>query len=205
MADASAASGLSAWRADESAAARPSDRSRSIVRHVGIAAQLAVLFGLLYALEIEPDSGLPRILPLVFAGFIAHAALPPRYRLQLFFLMSLAAIAVVLGVAQGATVAAIAVTLVAICHLPLPFAARVALLALACACLAVLRGGVNMFEVPCRVPWPVLAVVASMIMFRMSSPMDDRRHDAMPRRSGKQIPGGDASLSTRLSSFFLLP
>src|SRR5687768_5285968 len=156
MADASAASGLSAWRADESAAARPSDRSRTIVRHVGIAAQLAVLFGLLYALEIEPDSGLPRILPLVFAGFIAHAALPPRYRLQLFFLISLAAIAIVLGVAQGATVAALALTLVAICHLPLPFGARVALLALAGAGLAALRAVGNTPDIPFRVPAPVL-------------------------------------------------
>ena len=205
MADASAASGLSAWRADESAAAQPSDRSRTIVQHVGIAAQLAVLLGLLYALEIEPDSGLPRILPLVFAGFIAHAALPPRYRLQLFFLISLAAIAVVLGVAQGATVAVIALALVAICHLPLPFAARVALLALAGAGLAVLRAVGNTPDIPFRVPGPVLAVVGSMFMFRIIIYMYDLRHDERARRAGKKIPGGDASLWTRLSYFFLLP
>src|SRR5687768_1212124 len=205
MADASATSGLSAWRADESAAAQPFVRSRTIVQHVGIAAQLAVLLGLLYALEIEPDSGLPRILPLVFAGFIAHAALPPKYRLQLFLLISLAAIAVVLGVSQGAMLAAIAVTLVAICHLPLPFAARVALLALAGAGLAVLRAAGNTLETPFRVPGSVLAVVGSMFMFRMIIYMYDLRHDEMARRSGKKIPGGDASLWTRLSYFFLLP
>ncbi|HYN82467.1 MAG TPA: hypothetical protein VES88_13260 [Gemmatimonadaceae bacterium] len=205
MADASAASGLSAWSAGESGATRPSYRSRTIVQHAGIAAQLAVLLGLLYALEIEPDSGLPRILPLVFAGFIAHASLPPRHRLQLFLLLSLAALALVLGVAQGATVAAIAFVLVAICHLPLPFGVRVGLLALTGTGLAALRAVADPLQIPLRVPGAMLAVVGSMFMFRIIIYMYDLRHEELARRAGRNIPGGHASVWIRLSYFFLLP
>jgi hypothetical protein len=205
MSDARAATELSGWRAEAASAAPPAARSQSIAQHIGLAAQLGFLLGLFYLLEIEPGSGLPRILPLVFVGYLAHAALPRRYRLQFFLLLSVAAIGIVLGVAQGAILVAVALGLVAICHLPLPFAWRIVLLGVAGAGLATMRAGWTPGPGTTLIRMPVLAVIGSMFMFRIIIYMYDLLHEERARRAGKQIPGGDASWWARLSYFFLLP
>jgi hypothetical protein len=205
MSDASAAGEMGTWSAAAGEAARPWYRSWSAAGHAAIAAQLAALLGLLYFLEIEPDAGLPRILPLVFAGFLAHAATPPKYRLQLFLLLSVAAIGVVLGAAQGIVVVAIALGLIGICHLPIGFGMRVALLGLAGVALAAARVGSSSALAALHISAPALAVIGSMFMFRMIIYMYDLRNDEKARALGKNLPGADASIWARISYFFLLP
>lgn len=48
-------------------------RLTQLVRFAAISAQLALLMALLRLFDIEPGSGLLRILPVVFAGFVLHA------------------------------------------------------------------------------------------------------------------------------------
>ena len=55
-----------------------------------ITAQLALVLALLFVLEIEQGMGLPRLLPVIFLGFVLNAALPPSRRLLFFAILSMA-------------------------------------------------------------------------------------------------------------------
>src|SRR5687767_2559414 len=83
----------------------------TLVQFLLITAQLALLFVALRLFEIEPSSGLPRLLPLVFAGFLIHAVLPMRGRLPFFLALSFAAIITVLGIRPGALVVTLGLVL----------------------------------------------------------------------------------------------
>ncbi|MBA3342920.1 MAG: hypothetical protein H0T48_13950 [Gemmatimonadaceae bacterium] len=182
---------------------------------LAITAQLGLLLVLLRLFEIEPGSGLPRILPLVFAGFVVHAALPLTWRLPFFLLLSLAAIVLVLGPVAGPVLILIGLVLVGLCHLPVAFTIRALLVALVAAGLAATLAG--WIKLPSTVgqsvampdlPKMVLPVLGSMFMFRLVIYLYDLRHDEQARTAGtparaRAVP--PASLSARLSYFFLLP
>ena len=127
---------------------------------------------------------------LAFAGFLVHAVLPLRYRLPFFLGLSLAGIALVFGLTSGATLVAIGLGLIGICHLPVAIWIRVVLLLAAGAVLASLR--VNLIPAPWSAAiWPILG---SMFMFRLIVYLYDLRHE--PVRP---------TLARTLSYFFLLP
>src|SRR6266511_5647048 len=69
---------------------------------LAITVQLGALLVLLRLFQIEPGTGLLRILPLVFVGFVVHAALPMPWRLPFFLLLSVGAIGIVLRPVAGA-------------------------------------------------------------------------------------------------------
>jgi len=211
-----------------SVAAVPSSRRRDWLERIGpipgwgqiarfllISAQLGVLLLLLRLFQIEPGTGLPRILPLVFGGFVVHAALPMRWRLPFFLLLSIAAIGVVLGFAAGAVLVLLALLLIAVCHLPIAFSTRVLLLLQITAVLAAIRAGwlalpsavTSALALP-GLPKVVLPVLASMFMFRLVIYLYDLRHEELDRSAGTTQIGAaarPASVWTRLSYFFLLP
>jgi hypothetical protein len=154
-----------------------------------VLAQLALLALVIRQFQIE-SAAFVRIAMLAFAGFVVHACLPLRWRLPFFVLLSLAAIGVVLGVQEGAWLVALGVSLIAICHLPVSFAARVALLLITGATLAALR--VEWMQAPwSRAIWPILG---SMFMFRLVVYLYDLKHDTAP-----------VSVWRTLAYFFLLP
>jgi D-alanyl-lipoteichoic acid acyltransferase DltB (MBOAT superfamily) len=158
-----------------------------------LAAQLAVVLLLIRSYRIEQDLGLLRILPVVFLGFLAHCWTPPRYRLPLFLALSAVAIVVILSPMQAGAVVLIGLALIGICHLPIPFGARVALLLLVGAGLAAIRA--EWILVPWKtIPTVVLPVLGAMFMFRLMVYMYDLRHERQP-----------ASAWQRISYFFLLP
>ncbi|MFN0150346.1 MAG: hypothetical protein ACKVU1_06500, partial [bacterium] len=154
-----------------------------------ISAQLALLLVIIQRFQIENVAFL-MMSGLAFGGFVVHAALPMRLRMPAFVALSLATIAIILGPVNAASLVALGLGIIAICHLPISFRARGALLIAACALFAVLRAG----WIPA--PWSaaVWPILASMFMFRTIVYLYDLQHDKAP-----------VSWSRSLSYFFLLP
>ena len=161
----------------------------SVPHFLLICAQLALLLLLLRQFQIESAAFL-RVAALAFGGFAIHAWLPLAHRLPFFLLLSIAAIGVALGVANGCWLVGIGLVLIGICHLPLSFLARGGLLALAAALLAAQRGGLLPFWWSGAI-WPILG---SMFMFRLIVYFYDMRHD--------KVPGTPVQT---LAYFFMLP
>jgi D-alanyl-lipoteichoic acid acyltransferase DltB (MBOAT superfamily) len=114
------------------------------------------------------------VVALVAAGFPAHALLPPRFRLPFFAGLSLAAIAIALGILNGAALVALGAALIGICHTPVRFSLRVGLLLAVGGVLAAARGGVLPTPLSDAV-WPVLG---SMFMFRLALYLYALKHQA---------------------------
>ncbi len=169
-----------------------SSRLGTLASHGVILLQLVLVFAVVHEFDLERSSGFHSLTALIAVGFVIHASLAPAYRMPFFLALSLAAFGVVLGsLALGVTAAGLA--LIAICHLPIAFNKRVALLLIAGSVAAVLlvRGIPGMALGVERRP---IAVLASMFMFRLIIYVYDLRHERTA-----------SSVWTRLSYFFLLP
>ncbi len=157
---------------------------------LSIVIQLWLLILVVSQFHLENQALYHNLMLLTFYGFLIHYFLPTRYRLTFFLLLSLAAILGILGFVNGAWLIAIGLVLVGICHLPISYTARVAILLVAGIALAAMR--VDWIPVPwLNVIWPVLA---SMFMFRLIIYVYDLKH-------GKASP----TFASTLSYFFLLP
>src|SRR5688572_11333222 len=110
--------------------ASPADASTvSFTGLLIICAQLALLLLLFRQFQIESAAFL-RLAMLAFGGFVVHALLPLRLRLPFFVLLSLTGIGIVLGFVNGAWLVGIGLVLIGICHIPVSFKIRAALLLL---------------------------------------------------------------------------
>jgi hypothetical protein len=174
---------------DRTIAAPPSDAERQdLLRFSALLLQLVGVAWVVHRFQIE-STAFVQLIVLTVVGFAVHYFLPLRYRLPFFLLLSVAGIGLVLGVVQGAWLLALGLGLIGIAHLPIRIGGRVALLLIACGTLFLIR---TRLEAPWSTAvWPILA---SMFMFRMVVYMYDLG-------TGQ----GQASLSQRLSYFFLLP
>lgn len=157
--------------------------------YVAIVVQLGMLTVLLRQFQIE-SAGFLRLALLTFAGFAVHAWLPLRYRLRFFLALSLGGIVLVMNVVNAAWIVALGLLLVGMCHLPIKFKWRCALLIVAGAVLAAMRARWVSVPVPDAI-WPILG---SMFMFRTIVYMYDLSHAS--RR---------ASPVATLAYFFMLP
>jgi D-alanyl-lipoteichoic acid acyltransferase DltB (MBOAT superfamily) len=151
--------------------------------------QLGLLALVLRQFQIESGAFL-RLALLAFAGFAVHAWLPLRFRLPFFLLLSFAGIGIVLGVANGAWLVAIGLVLIGLCHMPVSFGARAALLLGFGTLLVTMRAQWLPFLWADAI-WPILG---SMFMFRLIVYFYDLRHDNAP-----------VSATRTLSYFFMLP
>ena len=199
--------------------AKAPPRRRSIRQHIAEVAEFLVVvaqFGLVVLLvqywQLESQL-LTRLLWLAFGGFIIHHLLPMRFRLPFFAMLSL--VAVISGVGHfgpnlgvawltgkirtidflyhllpGLTLIGIGLGLIGICHLPIRFAARVALVAVAGAALVFLRTHSQWFPDVTEM-WVILG---SMFMFRLTIYLYDLKHRTAPFSAARAI-----------SYFFLLP
>jgi hypothetical protein len=154
------------------------------------AVQLALLLFVVHAFGIGQSAGLLEITWLIFAAFVLHAALPLKYRPPFFLGFSFAVFWILLGV-YAVPLVLIGTALLGVCHLPVPFRWRIALLLSAAGILAAFRGA--------WIPWAgghwaeiVVPIVGSMFMFRLIIYMYDLRHEKKP-----------ISIWRRLSYFFL--
>lgn len=161
-----------------------------ISKFLSAAVQLGLLAAVIKLFHLENQAVYQNLMLLTFYGFLIHYILPSQYRLPFFLLISLSAIAGILGLANGIWLIGIGLGLIGICHLPVSFNVRVLILLLAGTLLAAFRVGwiqASWLEVI----WPVLA---SMFMFRLIIYVYDLQH-------GKATP----TLASTLSYFFLLP
>ncbi|HZP82517.1 MAG TPA: hypothetical protein VFB21_12835 [Chthonomonadaceae bacterium] len=163
---------------------------QNAARFLVVSAQLGLLVVVIHQYHLLNRVFYHTILLFIFCGFLLHNLLPLRYRLPFFLMLSLVCILAVFGLTTGAWLIGLGLILIGICHLPIPYAARCALLLVVGALLAVLR--TDRIHAPWSgAIWPILG---SMFMFRLIVYMYDLKHYKEPR-----------SVSRTLSYFFLLP
>jgi D-alanyl-lipoteichoic acid acyltransferase DltB (MBOAT superfamily) len=156
--------------------------------------QVGLVMFAAFRFEIVSDFGFRRLAPLIVLGFVVHAVLPLRFRPTFFLLLSFAAIGVVLPFPYSIILIAIGLGLFGLCHLPIAFGARVALIIAAALVIAGIRAGSELFPGTAEVGALVMPIIGAMFMFRLAIYLYDLRHEKSP-----------APLSQRLSYFFMLP
>jgi len=195
-----------------------SRRSLKSGRAVKLSAFLAILvqFGLIVALvdqwQLE-GLALARLMQLAFVGFVIHHLLPQRWRLSFFAVLSVVTTMIIVGqigpktwvgwltgktslqnllshLAPGLTLVGIGLGLIGLCHLPIRFWLRVALVAVAGAGLTFLRANSKWFPGIAEM-WIILG---SMFMFRLMIYLYDLKH-----RTARFSP------AHAVSYFFMLP
>lgn len=166
---------------------------RSLVKLLFVAGQLALVTLVLGQFQIE-SGAFQTVAVIAFGGFLVHHFLPKAVKLPFFTLLSVGATAWILGIGNAAWVFGIGVALIAICHIPVAFGARLGLVLAAGAVLVVLRAA--WFDKWVPTPWSVAVwpVLGSMFMFRMWIYWYDLRHSKKP-----------AGLWRSLAYFFMLP
>src|SRR5205809_5720515 len=112
----------------------------SLAQVLLLALELGLLVFVIRQFQIESSAFL-RVVLLALVGFVVHSFLALRYRLLFFLALSLTGIGVVFGVTNGAWLVGTGLVLIMVCHLPVPFPVRVALLLVTGSLLAVLRLG----------------------------------------------------------------
>ena len=150
---------------------------------------LVFLIGVVWHFNLESKAFL-RLLGLAAGGFVIQYFLPLRHRLRFFLVLSVSALAYLLGVRQAVWIVGLGLGLIGLCHLPISLRLRVLLLVGAGVALASLRAG----WVPNYVPPAVWPILGSMFMFRLVVYLYDLAHEP-----------GLASPSRSLAYFFLLP
>jgi hypothetical protein len=151
--------------------------------------QLGLLLWVVYEFQIGGSLFL-RIFILACAGFVVRLALPQRFQLTFFIVLSVLGAVWALGPITAAWLVAMGLLILGICHLPVAFPVRWGLMAALFGVLAVYR--VEWLSAPWdRAIWPILG---SMFLFRAMIYLEDLRHE-----------GRSWSWENSLAYFFLLP
>ncbi|HEX5012405.1 MAG TPA: hypothetical protein VFY71_18600 [Planctomycetota bacterium] len=151
--------------------------------------QVGVALLLARAFQLEHPAFYQVVLPLAGGGFLVHHWLPRAWQKWFFVALSLFGFGLVFGPGPAAWVVVVGLALIGLCHLPIPFRARLALVLLAAGALLAMRSDWLPTPWP-GVLWPILG---SMFMFRLAVYLYDLRYQ------------GPADAPTVLSYFFLLP
>ncbi len=132
------------------------------VRQALLVVQLALALAVANVYSIEGTPFL-RMFALASAGFAINLVLPAELRLRFFVLLSLGGAFLIFSPADAAWLIAAGLALIGLCHLPIAFRARVAVVAAVAVLLAVSRAGVV------GAPWSgaVWPILGSMFMFRL--------------------------------------
>ena len=198
--------------ARRSASAPPltAGRLTDLVKFGAVALELALLVLVFRAWRIESPAFFEILAPLVFAGFVVHHWAPFRLRLAAFALMSVAAVLAVFGPGPGAWLLGLGAGLIALCHVPVRWGLRVALVVAAGAALALLRGGLYERLVgPSPVPAAIWPILGSMFMFRLALYLYELKHEQPEREPRADSRGQPAPLAAGLfrplAYFFMAP
>jgi D-alanyl-lipoteichoic acid acyltransferase DltB (MBOAT superfamily) len=170
-------------------AAAPRVPWSEVVQLAFLGLQVGVALLLARAFELEHPAFYRVVLPLAAGGFLVHHWLPRAWQKWFFVALSLAGFGLVFGPGPAAWMVGVGLALVGLCHLPIPFRARLALVLLAAGALLAMRSA----WLP--TPWPgaLWPILGSMFMFRLAVYLYDLRYQ------------GPADVPTVLSYFFLLP
>lgn len=150
-------------------------RSARLFGSLLVGLQLLLILAVVRLFDIGERNHFLFVLGCAVGGFLIHSMLPARWRLWFFGILSLGTIQFVLGWPDGTWLIGIGASLIALCHLPVAFPLRVALV-----CLAALGLALTRLESE-RTFWPLLG---SMFMFRLIVYLYELRHDAGPPAPG---------------------
>jgi hypothetical protein len=145
------------------------------VAFVAVAAQFFLIVQLVTQFHLESRT-FSRVMTLTFAGFLIHHFLPHRFRLPFFGLLSIAATVAVIDPLPGGILLAIGAVLIGICHLPVAFGIRVAILGAVGIALSVARVSPAAFP-GLGAMWPILG---SMFGLRILIYLYDLKHRSAP-------------------------
>ena len=140
---------------------------------LGLTAQLGLALLVIYRFRVE-NRAFYNVALLAAGGFLVHAMLPLKARLPFFVGLSVASVALVFGIRDGAVLVAIGAGLIGLCHLPVRLWIRVVLLLAAAAVLAASRASLLPSPWAASV-WPILG---SIFMFRIALYLHALEHDA---------------------------
>jgi len=141
--------------------------------------------------HLAEGQGIEKLLPVIFCGFVVHTWLPRPLRLPFFILLTFLGIFLILGPTKAAWLIGIALALIGLCHVPIPFAGRVLLVLGAVGVLGAfqigwLKGKDNLLL--------VIPFLGTIFMFRLVLYLYDLRHERTK-----------VSVWQRLAYFFMLP
>jgi hypothetical protein len=158
----------------------------------GLLLQLALTMAVIHVLAIEDRVAFDRYFSLLLpVGFLVHAVLPLKFRLPFFVALTIGLIIFIFKLTTALYLLIGAGVLIGVCHLPVPFSARVGLLTVLAVVLGVVHAGAIEASDRIRVVIPALGAI---FMFRLALYLFELKHE-------KQSPGW----WTRLAYFFLLP
>lgn len=160
-------------RAASGALAR--SRGSALFRYSILSAQLAAVLWVIRWYKLE-GRVFDKLAILTWAGFTVHYFLPARWRLHFFGLLSAVGLLVIFGPAAGAWLLVLGLALIGVCHLRIPFWARLTVLLAAAVLLGVMRIGWLPFPWSAAI-WPVLG---SMFALRLIVYLHDLKHRSAP-------------------------
>jgi hypothetical protein len=154
---------------------------------------VAIQFGLIVLLVLGfhlESLTFGRLMVASLVGFLVHHYLPVRFRLPFFACLSLIGTLLVAHVQMGLVLVSLGLVLILLCHLPMSFWGRAALVGVAGLGLAIARYHATAFPA-LEGMWPILG---SMFIFRILLYLYALKYDAAP-----------FSAAHAVSYFFMLP
>lgn len=165
---------------------------------LAVIVQFGLLVALVWRFQLEHSRSFVWVMGLAFFGFVIHHFLPARFRLHFFAAFSVGVTVYLMARGAGAsmnwgpglTLVGVGLGLIGLCHLPIAFGARLALLVAAGLVLSVLRARLDWL------PWlgGIWPILGSMFAFRLMVYLYDLKHQAAP-----------FSVSRAVAYFFMLP
>jgi hypothetical protein len=137
--------------------------------------QLSLLGLVIRFYKIE-DPAFRHSVLLMFSGCVIHHYLPLAFKLPFFIGISIGSLYWALGVADASWLLIIAMTMIGICHLPIRFGVRVAMVIAMALGLAAIYSG----WCPIEGSATVFSIFGSMFMFRLMIYLYDLKHEAAP-------------------------
>jgi hypothetical protein len=161
-----------------------------IVGYLFILIQLSLLFFAFWQFNIEEETKLTQILPVILGGFAIHFWLPKKLKLPFFLIISFASILVALGVLNGLVLIGVGALLILTCHLPIKYNLKLLLLALITSALILFRANIFVVHpIPYLIPF-----IGTMFMLRLIIYVYDLKYD-----------DSTSNIWQRIAYFFLLP
>ncbi len=155
-----------------------SDLTVSRLLRLGIIVfELALVAVAVRLLNIESPA-FESVLTLALAGFLVHHFLPASWRIAFFAALSMATVPLVFGWQAGMWLLALGGLLIALCHIPVAFHVRVALIVALALALALARKQV--LPLLAAIPPTIWPILGSMFMFRLIVYLYDLKHEAAP-------------------------
>lgn len=157
-----------------------------------ISVEFALILAAIRLTNIE-SGAFELIMTVALGGFLAHHFLPAAWRLNFFAALSVVSVPLVFGWENGAWLLCMGGLLIALCHLPVSFWARIVLILLVAVAMATARKQILPWVSP-YIPTAIWPIFGAMFMFRLIVYLYDLKHGA-----------GPFSVGRALAYFFMLP